>query len=98
YIALGEAVHRVSGLMLDEFARQNIYVRLGMRDTGFKPAANLRARIAPTEKRRGQMNYLGDSGSDAGTEGEQWLRGQVHDPTSFSMRGVAGHEVLFTTA
>jgi uncharacterized protein YbbC (DUF1343 family)/CubicO group peptidase (beta-lactamase class C family) len=98
YIALGEVVHRVSGVTLDEFARANIFVPLGMRNTGFKPAANLTERIAPTEKRRGQMNYLGDSGSDAGTDGEQWLRGQVHDPTSFRMGGVAGHAGLFSTA
>jgi uncharacterized protein YbbC (DUF1343 family)/CubicO group peptidase (beta-lactamase class C family) len=98
YIALGEVVHRISGLTLDEFARQNIFVPLGMRDTGFKPSSNLTARIAPTEKRRSQMNYLGDSGSDVGTEGEQWLRGQVHDPTSFRMGGVAGHAGLFSTA
>src|ERR1051325_1566331 len=65
YIALGEVVHRVSGLMLDEFARRNIFAPLGMRDTGFNPDAKLRARIAPTEKRRGQMNYLGDNGADA---------------------------------
>jgi uncharacterized protein YbbC (DUF1343 family)/CubicO group peptidase (beta-lactamase class C family) len=98
YIALGEVVHRVSGMMLDEFARRNIFTPLGMRDTGFKPDAKLRGRIAPTEKRRGQMSYLGDSGADAGTEGEQWLRGQVHDPTSFRMSGVAGHAGLFSTA
>jgi len=98
YIALGEVVHRVSGLMLDEFAQRNIFTPLGMRDTGFKPGAKLRARIAPTEKRRGQMSYLGDSGADAGSEGEQWLRGQVHDPTSFRMGGVAGHAGLFATA
>src|SRR5437867_2294847 len=85
YIALGEVVHRVSGQMLDEFARRNIFAPLGMRDTGFRPAPNLVSRIAPTEKRRGQMNYLGDTGADAGSEGEQWLRGQVHDPTSFRM-------------
>src|SRR5205807_8487527 len=87
YIALGEVVHRVSGMMLDEFARQNIFAPLGMRDTGFRPDAKLRPRIAPTEKRRGQMNYLGDSGADAGSEGELWLRGEVHDPTSFRMGG-----------
>jgi len=98
YIALGEVVHRVSGTMLDEFARRNIFAPLGMRDTGFRPEARLRSRIAPTEKRRGQMNYLGDSGADAGSEGEQWLRGQVHDPTSFRMGGVAGHAGLFSTA
>jgi uncharacterized protein YbbC (DUF1343 family)/CubicO group peptidase (beta-lactamase class C family) len=98
YIALGEVVHRVSGLSLDEFARRNIFAPLGMRDTGFRPDARLRSRIAPTEKRRGQMNYLGDNGADAGAEGEQWLRGQVHDPTSFRMSGVAGHAGLFSTA
>src|ERR1041384_1229402 len=69
-----------------------------MHDTGFNPNASLRSRVAPTEKRRGQMNYLGDSGANAGAEGEQWLRGQVHDPTSFRMGGVAGHAGLFSTA
>src|SRR5881394_3456873 len=98
YIALGEVVHRVSGLMLDEFAKRNIFAPLGMRDTGFRPDTKLKSRIAPTEKRRGQMNYLGDSGADAGSEGDQWLRGQVHDPTSFRMNGVAGHAGLFSTA
>jgi uncharacterized protein YbbC (DUF1343 family)/CubicO group peptidase (beta-lactamase class C family) len=98
YIALGEVVHRVSGITLDEFAHRNIFVPLGMRNTGFKPAPALASRIAPTEKRRAQMNYLGDSGNDAGTAGEQWLRGQVHDPTSFRMGGVAGHAGLFSTA
>jgi len=98
YIALGEVVHRVSGQTLDEFARKNIFAPLGMRDTGFRPDAKLLSRIAPTEKRRGQMNYLGDSDANAGAEGEQWLRGQVHDPTAFRMAGVAGHAGLFSTA
>lgn len=97
YIALGEVVHRVSGQMLDEFARRNIFVPLGMNDTGFRPDARLNSRIAPTEKRRGQMNYLGDTGENAGLQGDQWLRGQVHDPTSFRMNGVAGHAGLFST-
>jgi len=98
YIALGEVVHRASGLTLDEFARLNIFVPLGMRDTGFRPNPRLRARIAPTEKRRGQLAYLGGSGVNAGPEGERWLRGEVHDPTSYRMGGVAGHAGLFSTA
>ncbi|HEY3025211.1 MAG TPA: exo-beta-N-acetylmuramidase NamZ domain-containing protein [Pyrinomonadaceae bacterium] len=97
YIALGEVVHRASGLTLDEFARQNIFVPLGMRNTGFRPNPRLRARVAPTEKRRGQLAYLGDSGANAGAEGERWLRGEVHDPTSYRMGGVAGHAGLFST-
>ena len=98
YIALGEVVHRASGMMLDEFARRNIFEPLGMRNTAFRPQQNLKARIAPTEKRRGQMSYLGDSADNAGVEGEEWLRGQVHDPTAYRMDGVAGHAGLFSTA
>ena len=81
-IALGEVVQRASGLPLDEFARQNIFVPLGMHDTAFRPKPDLRPRIAPTEKRRGQLAYLGDTPQDAGSAGEEWLRGEVHDPTS----------------
>jgi len=98
YIALGEVVRRVSGVPLDQFAKQNIFLPLGMRDTGFRPSGALRARIAPTEKRRGQLSYLGDTAVNAGAEGDVWLRGQVHDPTSYRMNGVAGHAGLFSTA
>jgi uncharacterized protein YbbC (DUF1343 family) len=51
YIVLAELVRRVSGKPLDEFAGVNIYRPLGMKETGFKPAASLQPRIAPTEKR-----------------------------------------------
>ncbi len=98
YIALGEVVRRVSGATLDRFARLNIFVPLGMRYTSFRPSRALKKRIAPTEKRRGQMTYLGDSAENVGVEGEEWLRGEVHDPTSYRMNGVAGHAGLFSTA
>jgi uncharacterized protein YbbC (DUF1343 family)/CubicO group peptidase (beta-lactamase class C family) len=101
YIALGEVVRRASGLPLDEFARQNIFKPLGMRDSGFRPAPSLRARVAPTEKRRGQMSYLGDTPQNGGPDAgdiDRWLRGEVHDPTSYRMQGVAGHAGLFSTA
>jgi uncharacterized protein YbbC (DUF1343 family)/CubicO group peptidase (beta-lactamase class C family) len=98
YIALGEVVHRVSGLTLDEFARRNIFLRLGMRNTSFRPNANLRNRIAPTEQRRGQLSYLGDKSEGSEAAADKWLRGEVHDPTSYRMGGVAGHAGLFSTA
>ena len=98
FIALGEVVKRVSGMPLDQFAKQNIFTPLHMHDTGFRPVAGLRARIAPTEKRRGQLSYLGDTPTNIGAEGDVWLRGQVHDPTSYRMDGVAGHAGLFSTA
>jgi uncharacterized protein YbbC (DUF1343 family)/CubicO group peptidase (beta-lactamase class C family) len=98
FITLGEVVARVSGMPLDQFAKKNIFEPLHMRDTGFRPSASLQTRIAPTEKRRGQLSYLGDSAANIGAEGEVWLRGQVHDPTSYRMNGVAGHAGLFSTA
>lgn len=85
YIVLGELVRRVSGKPLNEFAAENIYRPLGMNDTGFKPAASLQSRIAPTEKR-------------GGGETEHWMRGEVHDPRSYLLGGVAGHAGLFSTA
>ena len=98
YIALGEVVARAGGMPLDKFAQKHIFGPLRMHNTGFRPSRSLQSRIAPTEKRRGQMSYLGDSGTDAGAEGEVWLRGEVHDPTSYRMNGVAGHAGLFSTA
>ena len=80
---LGEIVHRVSGQPLDQFAREQIFEPLGMRETNFKPSASLTARIAPTE-------------IDAAT-GKPW-RGVVHDPTARYMGGVAGHAGVFSTA
>ncbi|HEV7859969.1 MAG TPA: exo-beta-N-acetylmuramidase NamZ domain-containing protein, partial [Pyrinomonadaceae bacterium] len=98
YIALGEVVHRVSGLTLDQFAQRNIFQPLRMLETGFRPRAELGPRIAPTEKLRASASYLGGSGADIGPAGERWLRGEVHDPTAFRMGGVAGHAGLFSTA
>lgn len=48
FILLGELVHRVSGKELDKFAAENIYRPLGMNDTGFKPAGEVKDRCAPT--------------------------------------------------
>jgi uncharacterized protein YbbC (DUF1343 family) len=55
YVLLGEVVRRVSGKPLDEYAATHIFAPLGMKDTGFKPAAALLPRIAPTEKVDGRM-------------------------------------------
>ncbi len=56
YIVLAELVKRVSGKPIDEFASENIFRPLGMKDTGFKPDTSLKPRIAPTEKRRVKSN------------------------------------------
>ena len=98
FIALGEVVARVGKMPLDQFAQKNIFEPMRMTSTGFRPSAVQESRIAPTERRRGQMSYLGDTAVNAGVEGDVWLRGQVHDPTSYRMNGVAGHAGLFSTA
>ncbi|HJS25392.1 MAG TPA: exo-beta-N-acetylmuramidase NamZ domain-containing protein [Pyrinomonadaceae bacterium] len=98
FIALGEVVARAGKMPLDQFAQKNIFGPLRMSSTGFRPNAALESSIAPTEKRRGQLSYLGDTAANVGAEGDVWLRGQVHDPTSYRMNGVAGHAGLFSTA
>lgn len=80
---LGEIVHRLSGQTLAEYARQNIFLPLGMKETMFQPPASLIPRIAPTER----------PSKDAPP-----LRGVVHDPTARYMGGIAGHAGLFSTA
>lgn len=80
---LGYIVESVSGQPLDEFLQDYVFHPLGMYDTGFRPDASLRDRIAPTEVSppRGYP-----------------LQGEVHDENAFAMGGVAGHAGLFSTA
>lgn len=83
FILLGELVHRLSGLPLDEYANARVFQPLGLRDTCFNPRRELIPRIAPTESLK---------------PGEPPLRGVVHDPTTRNMGGVAGHAGMFSTA
>jgi uncharacterized protein YbbC (DUF1343 family)/CubicO group peptidase (beta-lactamase class C family) len=83
FILLAEIVHRLTGKMLNEYARESFYEPLGMHETMFLPPASLRPRIAPTE-------------IDPATG--QPLRGEVHDDTARYMGGVAGNAGVFTTA
>ena len=87
YETLGEIVHRISGQTLDVYCAEHIFKPLGMKDTRFKPleapGVN-RDRIAPTQYQHGTTGKM--------------LWGEVHDPTSYDMGGVAGHAGLFSTA
>jgi uncharacterized protein YbbC (DUF1343 family)/CubicO group peptidase (beta-lactamase class C family) len=96
YIVLAELVKRVSHKTIDEFAAENIFQPLGMKDTGFKPAESLKPRIAPTEKRAAAAK-VESAGQQASGE-ERWMRGEVHDPRAYLLGGVAGHAGLFSTA
>jgi uncharacterized protein YbbC (DUF1343 family) len=81
FMVLGELVERVGGKPVNEFAAENVFTPLKMRDTGFKPSAELTKRTAPTGVRDGQV-----------------IVGEVHDPRSYALGGVAGHAGLFGTA
>ena len=77
-------IEQVSGQGLDEFLQERVWDRLGMHDTGFRPAAALRGRIAPTEVDTVFRHMH--------------VRGVVHDENAYSIGGVAGHAGLFSTA
>jgi uncharacterized protein YbbC (DUF1343 family)/CubicO group peptidase (beta-lactamase class C family) len=83
FILLGELVHRLSGKLVSDYAREQIFLPLGMQETMFQPPASLAPRIAPTER---------------STPNGPPLRGVVHDETARYMGGVAGHAGLFSTA
>src|SRR5260370_17968984 len=84
FILLGELVHRLRGKRCAEYARENIFLPIGMKESMFQPAASLVPRIAPTER------WPVKTGPP--------LRGVVHDPAGRNVGGVAGHAGLFSTA
>ncbi|OFW97744.1 MAG: serine hydrolase [Alphaproteobacteria bacterium RIFCSPHIGHO2_12_FULL_66_14] len=57
FIVLGELVRRVSGQPLETYSAEKIFQPLGMRDTGFRPSAALRDRIAPADVERGKLRW-----------------------------------------
>jgi len=83
FLLLGEIVRRLSGHTLSEFAQEQVFHPLNMKDTCFLPPAGELPRIAPTE---------------FDPAGGPPLRGVVHDTTARYMGGIAGDAGLFTTA
>ena len=55
FIMLGEIVQRTSGRLLDQFSRDEIFLPLGMKETGYNPSETLKPRIAPTQKEKDGM-------------------------------------------
>lgn len=91
FFLLADIVSKVSGQPFAQFVASRLFEPLGMKDTGFTPAATLRDRIAPTE-------MCTPYGWPCAGPGAEMLRGTVHDPTARRMGGVAGHAGLFGTA
>lgn len=82
-ILAGQVVTRVSGTPFNEFVTRMVFRPLGMRETAWRPAASLRARIAPTEVDPWRQRHL---------------RGEVHDENAFALGGISAHAGLFSSA
>ena len=80
---LGFVAEAASGQSLDGFLERQVFAKLGMTDTHFRPDPLSAVRTAPTEiaPPRGYP-----------------LRGEVHDENAYALGGVAGHAGLFSTA
>ena len=87
FAVLGEIVRAVSGKPLNEFAAEELFKPLGMKDTTYLPPASWKPHIAPTERAK-----------DAKTGENTVLRGIVHDPRAQKLGGFAGHAGVFGTA
>src|SRR5215213_5622199 len=111
FIVLGEIVQRVAKVSDSIFDKGNFsygffnnyytFEPLKMSSTGLLHVSIKNSetkRFAPTENIKGQQNYLGAKFEGDEKTGNEILRGQVHDPTSYRMNGVAGHAGLFSSA
>jgi CubicO group peptidase (beta-lactamase class C family) len=98
FIMLGRLVQAVDGRKLDQFARDEIFVPLGMSDTRFLPDDVLRARCAPTEKRDGRwmLGEVHDPRAYAlgGVAGHAGLFGTAEDVAQFCQMFTGGKSVL----
>lgn len=81
FILLGQIVQKVSGMTLDTFASEMIFIPMGMQDTGFKPDY--------PENRFAATEY--------DIHASRFLIGEVHDENARAMGGISGHAGLFST-
>jgi len=84
FILLGEVLQRLSGEVLDQFCRREIFTKLNLTQTTFNPPADQKHMIPPTEDDRTFRHRL--------------IQGEVNDENASVMGGVAGHAGCFSTA
>jgi len=83
FITLQHIIENISGMSLQEFARQNIFKPLKMKHTDYNPAGETLAWTAPTEKQ-----------ADGSI-----LKGRVHDPLANVLNdGISGNAGVFSNA
>ncbi len=85
FILLGELLAKKADLALNLFARQEIFMPLGMKQTRFKPPPEWVLEIPPTEEDDQKIRH-------------RVVQGEVNDENAYVMGGVAGHAGVFATA
>lgn len=111
FTVLGEIIEKVSGMPLDQFEEQNIFIPLGMKHTMFNPLKRNRnykiAATSPGNPYEHRMVYDPDLGFQfKEIKHGQWngwrhyvVKGQVSDGNAwYAEKGVAGAAGLFSTA
>ena len=102
-------IEELTDLRLDEAFEQEIARSIGLKDVYFNPPADLKHRIAASEKGNQferqmciEQGYLQpDKPPKGGTPNafrDEVIWGEVHDGNAYFMGGVAGHAGLFSTA
>jgi uncharacterized protein YbbC (DUF1343 family) len=97
FIVLEEIVRRRAGRSLATFAKEEVFMPLGMVDTGYLPGPELRERAAPTEQRDGHF-MQGDvhdprAWAMGGVAGHAGLFSTADDLALFA-RAMLGHGAL----
>lgn len=83
FITLQRIIETVSGMSLQNFAKQNIFIPLAMRHTDYNPIGETLDWVAPTQKK-----------ADGSV-----MRGKVHDPLANILNGgVSGNAGVFSNA
>jgi serine-type D-Ala-D-Ala carboxypeptidase len=106
FITLATIIERFGGKPLDELAKERIFQPLGLKNTFFNPPADLRPKIAASEKGNAfelqtciDDHYLRPESSFIDPHFRyDVIWGEVHDNNAHFMNGVAGHAGLFSTA
>jgi serine-type D-Ala-D-Ala carboxypeptidase len=84
FILLGRALEVLAGESLEDFCSREVFTPLGMTSTCFRPPAEWRSAIPPTEE---DLTFR-----------RRIIQGEVQDENCFVLGGVGGHAGLFSNA
>jgi len=97
FILLGKIVEQVSGKPVDEFAKQEVFAKIGMDESGYLPTDDLRARAVATEKRDGEWlrGVVHDprAAQMGGVAGHAGLFSTAHDLVRYAQMMLRGGEL-----